>query len=102
MHSDPNQPSTNTASPRAGAEYCTLPVRGGDPFCGLSRRWWYEAEKLGYIRLIRVRLPGRKLGRVLLPFAEALACVAKLKVEAERLVSNHRQSNCQDELGTAI
>ena len=82
MHSVPIQLSTTTASLHVGAEDCTLPARGGDPVCDLSRRWWYHAEKLGLIRLVRVRLPGRQLGRVLLPIAEAIACVAKLAAAA--------------------
>lgn len=63
-----------------GAHYCTLPARGGDPICGMSRSWWYAAEAAGFISLTRVRLPGKKLGRVLLPVAEAVACMEKLRL----------------------
>jgi hypothetical protein len=67
-----------TASILEGAEFCCLPVAGGDPVFGLSRRWWYRAEQMGLIKLVRVRRPGRRLGRVLLPIPQALACVQRL------------------------
>ena len=65
-----------------GAHDCTLPARGGDPICGMSRSWWYGAGAAGFITLTRVRLPGKKHGRVLLPVAQALAGVEKLRLRA--------------------
>jgi len=44
----------------------------------LSRSWWYCAERKGLINLVRVRLPGRIRGRVLLPIPQAVALINRL------------------------
>ena len=59
-------------------EFVALPGRGGDPICGLSRSWWYGAERAGQIRLVRLRKPGQTRGRVLLPVREAIAVVQRI------------------------
>ena len=76
---------TNTLNPATGnpvskftPEFVTLKPSGGDPVTGLSRSWWYNAEKQGLIKLARVRNPGRVKARVLLPVAAAIALVHKL------------------------
>lgn len=56
-------------------EFVTLPSRGGDPICGLSRSFWYSCERDGLIKLRRFHRPGKDKGRVLLPVAEAIALV---------------------------
>lgn len=81
---DMNYTGFSTAPVTVGAEFCTLPAKGGDPVCGMSRRWWYDVEKAGLIKLVRVRMPGRQLGRVLLPIPQALACIRRLGEAAER------------------
>jgi hypothetical protein len=45
-----------------------LPKRGGDPFFGFSRSFYYEGEQRGYWRLIRIRERGKLRGVTLVPF----------------------------------
>ena len=44
-------------------EFTNLPARGGDAVCGLSRSFWYSAEREGLITLVRTRRPGQVRGR---------------------------------------
>ena len=39
-----------------------------DPFWNLSRAWYYEAEKAGLLKLIRLRKNGNSRGVTLVPF----------------------------------
>ncbi len=55
-------------APNARPEFFRLPVRGGDPFYGLTRSYYYEGEKRGYWRLVRLRGRGRQRGVTLVPF----------------------------------
>ena len=71
----------------ARPEYVALPVRGGDPVCGLSRSWWYGAERDGRIKLTRLRQPGCTRGRVLLPVRAALALIEKMSADEGRAES---------------
>lgn len=48
-------------------EFFRLPARGPDPIFGLSRSFYYSAEKAGKIRMIRLRKPGSIRGIVLVP-----------------------------------
>lgn len=48
-----------------------LKPRGGDPYFGLSRSYWYNLERKGYIVLKRLRLHGNRKGRVLLSMEDA-------------------------------
>ena len=66
-------------------EFVALPGRGGDPICGLSRSWWYGAERAGQIRLVRLRKPGQTRGRVLLPVREAIAVVQRIGDAAKKV-----------------
>jgi len=68
--------------PPVHAEFISLPSRGGDSVCGLSRSWWYLADKNGLIQLVRIRQRGAKRGRVLLPVDQAIALVRKLGAQA--------------------
>jgi hypothetical protein len=45
-----------------------LPKAGGDPFFGLGRSFYYEGEKRGYWRLIRIRDRGKLRGVTLMPY----------------------------------
>lgn len=80
--SHPNNTPTSAAVATTAsvqrAEFFTLPVKGGDPVCGLSRSFWLDCEARGLIRLIRLRKPGRIRGRVLIPTADAIAFVREL------------------------
>ena len=62
--------------------YISLPSRGGDVVCNLSRSWWYAVESDGLIQLVRIRQRGAKRGRVLLPVDQAIALVRKLGAQA--------------------
>ena len=63
-------------------EFVTLPSRGGDAVCNLSRSWWYNAEADGLIRLVRLRKKGGIRGRVLLPVDKAVALIESLGAQA--------------------
>ena len=45
-----------------------LPKTGGDPYFGLGRSYYYEGEKQGYWRLIRIRQRGKLRGVTLVPY----------------------------------
>jgi hypothetical protein len=45
-----------------------MPTRGGDPFFGLTRPFYYEGEKRGYWKLIRIRERGKLRGITLVPY----------------------------------
>jgi len=68
----------NTQSPAAPPEFLPLPPRGLDPVFGLSRTGYYSLEKLGLIRLIRVRKPGNQQGRTLVDCQSVRNYLAKL------------------------
>jgi hypothetical protein len=45
-----------------------MPKRGGDPYFGLTRGFYYNLEKRNLIRLIRIRDRGKIRGIVLIPY----------------------------------
>jgi hypothetical protein len=49
-------------------EFFRLPKAGGDPYFGLGRSYYYEDEKLGYWRLVRIRQRGKVRGVTLVPY----------------------------------
>jgi hypothetical protein len=57
-----------------------LPKAGGDPFFGLGRSFYYEGEKRGYWRLIRIRDRGKLRGITLVPY-DAVAAFVRSKME---------------------
>lgn len=69
-------PVTSTAPRSEGAdrpsqrppEFFRLPKCGGDPYFGLGRSYYYEGEKLGYWRLVRIRQRGKQRGVTLVPY----------------------------------
>lgn len=69
------QPVTS-AAPRSEAadslsqrpEFFRLPKSGGDPYFGLGRSYYYEGEKQGYWRLVRIRQRGKLRGVTLVPY----------------------------------
>ena len=69
----PVAPVSATVQP----EFFRLPSRGGDPIFGLSRSFYYAAEKRGEIRLRRLRAAGNVRGAVLVPVAEVRRFVEK-------------------------
>ena len=52
-----------------------LPKTGLDPHFGFSATWWRNREKEGYIKLNRLKLPGKRATRVCVPFNEAKAMI---------------------------
>lgn len=49
-------------------EFFRLPKSGGDLYFGLGRSYYYEGEKRGYWRLVRLRGRGKLRGITLVPF----------------------------------
>jgi hypothetical protein len=50
---------------------------GGDRYFGLSRTFYYEGEKRGYWKLVRVRDRGKLRGITLVPYDAVAAFVRK-------------------------
>lgn len=72
------------AIPREGGsgyrpETFRLPRTGPDPFFGLTRSWYYNAEKEGVLRLIRLRQRGRQRGVTLVPYDDVAAFIQAAK-----------------------
>jgi hypothetical protein len=76
-------PATTTAPLSEGAarpsqsypEFFRLPKSGVDPYFGLSRSYYYEGEKLGYWKLIRIRQRGKQRGVTLVPYDAVAAFI---------------------------
>jgi hypothetical protein len=83
-------PATLTAPLSEGAarpshtpvEFFRLPKSGGDPYFGLGRSYYYEGEKNGYWRLVRIRQRGKLRGVTLIPY-DAVAAFIRKQREAE-------------------
>ena len=54
-----------------------LPTRGKDPYFGLSRPWFYQAEKAGLLSMIRLLTKGQTRGVTLVKTADVLALLEK-------------------------
>jgi hypothetical protein len=79
---DSNQPRTSAPTVTATAvrpEFFPIPQKGADSFFGLGRSSYYDLERRGLLRLVRVRKPGQVRGKVLIPFEETAACLRKLQ-----------------------
>ena len=63
-------------------EFFRLPKVGGDPHFGLGRSYYYEGEKLGYWRLVRIRQRGKLRGVTLVPY-DAVAAFVRSKEGAQ-------------------
>lgn len=75
----------NTITPDTRtSEFGPLPRRGLCPVTGLSRSAIYALEKIGAVRVIRLRKPGNVMGRCLLDYASVRAYYAKLVHEQSR------------------
>jgi len=71
-----------TESSKAHLPLCApLKPRGGDPYFGLSRSYWYKLERMGYIVLKRLRLHGNRKVRVLLSMEDAIKAIELLTRE---------------------
>jgi hypothetical protein len=63
-------------------EFFRLPKSGGDPYFGLGRSYYYEGEKQGYWRLVRIRQRGKLRGITLVPY-DAVAAFIRNQERAE-------------------
>ncbi len=63
-------------------EFFRLPSHGGDPHFGLTRSFYYQGEKRGYWRLVRLRGRGKLRGVTLIPF-DAVSQFVRTKMESE-------------------
>jgi hypothetical protein len=82
-------PLTGAATPSFPdrPETYRLPNKGGDPFFGLTRSWYYQAEQEGILQLIRIRKRGRQRGVTLVPYDDVAAIIAAAKQQ----LSSRRQ-----------
>ena len=62
-------------------EFFPLPKRGQDRFFGLGRTSYYDLERSGMIRLVRIRKTGNQRGKVLIPYNAMLDLVHKQNPE---------------------
>lgn len=62
-------------APLIKPETFRLPAKGGDPFFGMTRSWYYAAEADGRLRLIRIRKRGNQRGVTLVPYDAVRALV---------------------------
>jgi hypothetical protein len=58
-------------------EFFRLPKCGGDPHFGLGRSYYYEGEKNGFWRLVRIRQRGKLRGVTLVPYDAVSAFIRK-------------------------
>jgi hypothetical protein len=70
--------TTETQASPSRPEFFRLPSRGGDKYFGLTRSFYYEGEKRGYWRLVRLRERGKLRGVTLVPF-DAVSSFVRLK-----------------------
>jgi hypothetical protein len=82
------QPATTTAPRSEGAdrpsqprpEFFRLPKSGLDPYFGLGRSYYYEGEKQGFWKLVRIRQRGKLRGITLVPYDAVAAFIRKQEV----------------------
>jgi len=64
-----NSTSSKQTSTSLQPEFFRLPSGGGrDPYFGLTRTFYYEGEKRGWWKLVRIRKPGKLRGVTLVPY----------------------------------
>ena len=70
------QPRSEGAErPLQRPEFFRLPKSGGDPHFGFGRSYYYEGEKLGWWRLVRIRQRGKLRGVTLIPYDAVAAFI---------------------------
>jgi hypothetical protein len=70
-------PSRAASSASQRPEFFRLPKSGGDPYFGLGRSYYYQGEKQGYWRLVRIRQRGKLRGITLVPYDAVAAFIRK-------------------------
>jgi hypothetical protein len=58
-------------------EFFRLPKSGGDPHFGLGRSYYYEGEKHGFWKLVRIRQRGKLRGVTLVPYDAVATFIRK-------------------------
>ena len=56
-------------------EFFRLPTKGGDAHFGFSRSFYYNGEKRGWWKMIRIRAQGKARGVTLIPYEPVRAFV---------------------------
>ena len=79
----PVAPLSEAAANASRPEFYRLPAKGGDPYFHLGRSFYYEGEKRGYWKLVRLRERGKLRGVTLIPYDQVAAFVRKQIEEAE-------------------
>jgi hypothetical protein len=70
MNTTTQHPSGEGAASPSRPEFFRLPKSGGDPpYFGLGRSYYYEGEKQGFWRLVRIRQRGKLRGVTLVLYA---------------------------------
>ena len=69
--------SEGAVSPSQRPEFFRLPKAGGDPHFGFGRSYYYEGEKLGWWRLVRIRQGGKLRGVTPIPYDAIAAHIRK-------------------------
>jgi len=69
------------ASASGRPEFFRLPKKGGDPFFGFTRSFYYEGENRGYWKLARIRERGKLRGVTVVPY-DAVAAFVRAQMEA--------------------
>lgn len=63
-------------------EFFPRPVRGIDPYFGLTRWAYIEWERLGLLRIVRIRKPGHvRASKVLVPYDDVSTLLRKLQTK---------------------
>jgi hypothetical protein len=72
-----------TSAPLGRPKFFRLPSGGGgDPYFGLTRTFYYEGEKRGWWKLVRIRKRGKLRGVTLVPY-DAVAVFIRNQGRAE-------------------
>ena len=61
-------------------EFFRLPKYGVDPYFGLGRSYYYEGEKQGFWKLVRIRQRGKLRGITLVPYDSVAAFIRNQEV----------------------
>ncbi|OLB02098.1 MAG: hypothetical protein AUH08_04230 [Verrucomicrobia bacterium 13_2_20CM_54_12] len=85
MLNSPDSGSRDAQTVHPKPEFFRLPKSSvRDPYFGLPRTTYYELEKAGTSRLVRLRKRGNIRGTTLIPFDQVLAYLRGLSVEAAK------------------
>ena len=80
--SDGQGSSKSNLAPHVRPEFYRLPSKGGDPFFGLTRSYYYAAESAGLLRLVRLRKRGKTRGITLVPYEKIAALIHAAQQES--------------------